>query len=240
MSTGQILHYRNPVAMVKFNVRTSMSRRAPDWEEKIKSAIAFFAWEYERLVQRPLAVTSLHRYLASLDCAGLGKASAPAPGPGLSGMERRPACRRNGCEGAKEDRFLLMPEKGEYVVKATGQPDVSCFSSFELEQMKRLVRINADYRTKGFRELDQGREETWVEIKNAVMGMSDVGPFTKHTEVGRMSGLELLIEKYTNRLKDLENEMAEVKRKLETVKEASRLLEEEGLSEDKPKAYSPY
>ncbi len=47
-----------------------------------------------------------------------------------------------------------------------------------------------------------------------------------------MSGLTLLTEKYTNQLTELENKMAELKRKMETVAEASRLLEEEGLSEE--------
>jgi hypothetical protein len=47
-----------------------------------------------------------------------------------------------------------------------------------------------------------------------------------------MSSLQLLTEKYVNQLKELEASMAEVKRKLEIVMEASRLLTEEGLSED--------
>ena len=47
-----------------------------------------------------------------------------------------------------------------------------------------------------------------------------------------MVSLQLLTEKYVNQLKELEASVAEVKRKLEVVMEASRLLEEEGLSED--------
>jgi hypothetical protein len=46
-----------------------------------------------------------------------------------------------------------------------------------------------------------------------------------------MSGLQLLTEKYVTKLKELEAESQDVKHKLETVMEASRLLEEEGLSE---------
>jgi hypothetical protein len=49
-----------------------------------------------------------------------------------------------------------------------------------------------------------------------------------------MSSLQLLTEKYVNQLKELEASMAEVRRKLEIVMEASRLLEEEGFSEDSP------
>ena len=53
-----------------------------------------------------------------------------------------------------------------------------------------------------------------------------------------MSGLNLLTEKYVTQLKELESRVAEVKRKLETLTEASRLLEEEGLSEDGPQPFS--
>jgi len=53
-----------------------------------------------------------------------------------------------------------------------------------------------------------------------------------------MSGLQLLIEKYVTKLKVLEAESKDVKHKLETVMEASRLLEEEGLSESYPPSFS--
>ena len=49
-----------------------------------------------------------------------------------------------------------------------------------------------------------------------------------------MSGLQLLTEKYVTRLKEIETQMQDVKHKLETVMEASRLLEEEGFSEGYP------
>ena len=53
-----------------------------------------------------------------------------------------------------------------------------------------------------------------------------------------MSGLQLLTEKYIAKLKELEVESKNVKHKLETVMEASRLLEEEGLSEGYPASFS--
>jgi len=49
-----------------------------------------------------------------------------------------------------------------------------------------------------------------------------------------MVGLHLLIEKYIAELEELESSMAEVKRRLQVVTEAFRLLEEEELSEDCP------
>jgi hypothetical protein len=47
-----------------------------------------------------------------------------------------------------------------------------------------------------------------------------------------MSGLHLLTGKYVSQLKELEAQLADVKHKLDTVMEASRLLEQEGLAED--------
>ncbi len=49
-----------------------------------------------------------------------------------------------------------------------------------------------------------------------------------------MSNLHVLIQRYVKQLEELETRAKEVKHKLETVMEASRLLEEEGLSEDTP------
>ncbi len=47
-----------------------------------------------------------------------------------------------------------------------------------------------------------------------------------------MSGLQMLIERYTTQLKELEIRLADVKHKLGTVIEAARLLEEEGLAQE--------
>lgn len=49
-----------------------------------------------------------------------------------------------------------------------------------------------------------------------------------------MSGLATLIERYVKQLEELESRMKDTKHKLEVTMEASRLLEEEGLSEDGP------
>jgi hypothetical protein len=248
--------------MIKSITNVSMATTVPDGGEKIKNAIAFFALEYERLTHKPLAVTALHKYLAFLDYASLKKVGHPAfglfhrtTGRILTDPWERRETRRDDC-------FVLIPQKGGYVVKATGKPDLSCFSSFELDEMKRLVKINADRLArvlhKRFSSFELGdmkrlvevnadrlgrmphkrddtREETRAEIKNAVVSVSEVSFFIKRKEVDEMSGLNLLVEKYETRLKELEAQMAEVKRKLETVTEALRLLKEEGLSEDEPR-----
>lgn len=211
----------------------------PDWNHKIKNAITFFAWEHERLLQEPLAVTTLHRYLAFFDYASSEKTGRPAFGLHSRGMGRALTEPCKGPETREDDSFLLIPHKGQYTVKATKEPDLSCFSSFELGEMKRLVEGNADPLAKAPRKRGDAQDETWAEIKKAVMDVSEVNLFTKPKEVGNMSGLTLLTEKYTTQLSELENTMAELRRKLETVAEASRLLEEEGLSEEEPKPRWP-
>ncbi len=52
-----------------------------------------------------------------------------------------------------------------------------------------------------------------------------------------MSGLALLIEKYTRELEELQARTKETGRRLEVVMEASRFLEAEGLSEEGPSGY---
>jgi hypothetical protein len=243
--------------MIKFIKNLLMATTVPDGEEKVRNAIAFFASEHERLTQKPLAVRSLHKYLALLDHASLKKVGRPVFGRHFRRMGRTLTDPWGSRETRKDDCFVFILQEGEYVVKATGKPDLTYYSSFELDEMKRLVNVNALRRvlrkrfssletddTKRFDEvnadfLDDTREEAWAEIKNAAMDVSEVSFFTKRKEVGEMLGLNLLIEKYENRLKELETQVEEVKRKLEVVTEASRLLKEEGLSEDEPRPRWP-
>ena len=49
-----------------------------------------------------------------------------------------------------------------------------------------------------------------------------------------MSGVQSVIERYVGKIKELETRMADAKHKLEIVMEASRLLAEEGLSDEYP------
>jgi hypothetical protein len=74
----------------------------------------------------------------------------------------------------------------------------------------------------------------WMGASESV-GFDDVFDddfFINHKEVGTMANLHALIEKYVTQIKELETRMAETKHKLEVVMEASRLLAEEGLSDD--------
>jgi hypothetical protein len=242
--------------MIRFIRNLLMATTIHDGEEKVKNAIAFFASEHERLTQKPLAVTSLYKYLALLD-ASLRKVAHPTFEPHFRRMGRKLTDPYERRETRKDDCFVVIPREGEYVVKATRNPDLSYFYSFELDEMNKLVRLNALTRvlhkrfssletddTKRLDEvnadfLDDTREEAWAEIKNAVMDVSERSFFTKRKEVDEMTSLNLLIEKYETRLKELETAMAEVKRKLEVVIEASRLLTEEGLSEDEPRPRWP-
>lgn len=236
--------------MIKFirNLLTATTDR--DDQEKVKNAIAFFASEHERLTQKPLPVNSVHKYLALLDQASFEKVGRPVFGR---------HCRRAGREFTKPwgeqearngDCFVVMLTEGEYVVNATKSLNLSYFSSLELDEMKRLVKVNAlrevlqtkfssldtDDTKINADFLDDSSEET-TEIGDNVVDASDSSSFTKHKEVDQMTGLNMLIEKYETRLNELEARMAEVKRKLETVTEALRLLKDEGLLEDEPKPW---
>jgi hypothetical protein len=201
-------------------------------KEKIKNAIAFFAVEHERLAHESLGLDSLRRYLASVGYRSFEGRRHPI----LMWMERshilvdidgKPVRVEGDC-------FSLVPHDGGYVVKATCLPDLDCFSPFELLGMRRTVEV-------GVAALAR-RVDSVLDIQEAKRRMIWVGkqadvdrePPNKRKEVRKMSGLQLLTERYVTQLKDLETRMAEVKQKLETVMEASRLLQEEGLSEDGP------
>jgi hypothetical protein len=248
--------------MIKFIRNLLMATAVPEGEEKVKNAIAFFASEYERLTQKPLAVGSLHKYLALLDHASLEKLGHPALGLLHRTRGRILTDPYESRKTGKHDCFVVIHKQGKYVVKATKEPDLNRFSSFELNEMKRLVQVNADRLGKvlynrfssferdemkrgradglaGSRNQDDTREQAWAKIKSAVMDVSERNFFTQHKEVSEMTGLRLLIEKYETRLSELEAEMAELKRKMETVKEALHLLKEEGLLEDEPKPHWP-
>lgn len=239
--------------MIKFIRNLLMATTVPDGEEKVKNAIAFFASEHQRLTQKPLTATSVHKYLSLLDDESLKKAGHPAFGLHFRRMGKKLTDCSERRETRNDDFFVVILQEGEYVVKATREPDLSHFSTLELVEMKKLVDLNvlrkvlhkrfSSLEADGTRRIDEvnadflddTREEAWAEIKNAVMDVSERSFFTKCKEVDEMTGLNLLIEKYETRLTELETQVAEIKRKLETVTEASRLLSEEGLSEDDSK-----
>jgi hypothetical protein len=89
---------------------------------------------------------------------------------------------------------------------------------------------------------DTAREKKYGPLCKEAPRVSDLHPLTSSLidkEVGTMSGLQLLTEKYATRLKELEAQLADAKHKLDIVMEASRFLEEEGLTEDGPPYFSP-
>jgi hypothetical protein len=214
-------------------------------KRKIKNAICFFASEHERLTDRPLTRSFLYKYLAFLDFSSLEKTGNPAFGLLYRAMGKGPALVDAHGKGdtLKDECFVLVPEvNGRYVVKAVGKADLGCFSPFELNEMRRLVEtyahqfVRASDTKKAGRETMKFQKQAWVK-ENVVANCDDVldhGSFTKYKEVCAMSGIQMLTEKYITQLKELETHMAEIKHKLEVVIEASRLLEEEGLSDDIP------
>ncbi len=208
-------------------------------EEKIKNAICYFASEHERLTHKPLTDTFLYEYLAFLDYASIEKIGRPALGL-LYRTKGKGPLRYGTYEKRDNDCFIFLSQgEGRYVVKATAKPDLTCFSPFELRQMKRLVETYAHRFVKAFDTSGATHtgfwKRTWGIGTNAGIDYDDVFDddfFTKQKEASTMSGLQSLIERYVSQLKELETRMADIKHKLETVMEASRLLEEEGLSEN--------
>ena len=242
--------------MKRFIRNLLMAKAVPDGENKVRSAIAFFASEHERLTQKPLAVSSLQTYLTLLDHISLEKVGRPVFGRHFRRMGKTLTDPLGRQETSQNDCFALILQEGEYVVKATKDPDLTYFSSLELDEMKRLVKVNALRRvlhrqvsslkdgTRRFDDVivdfvDDTREEAQAGTENAVMDEFERDFFTKRKEVNEMTGLKLLSEKYETRLSELETQMGEVKRKLETVTEALRLLKEEGILEDDPKPHWP-
>jgi hypothetical protein len=213
----------------------------PTKEEKIRNAVCFFAVEHEKLAREPLALNSLHKYLASLGYRSFEESRHPALGLLRGGTERRHLI--VDIDGKhtklKADCFSLVPYHGTYVVEATGLPDLNCFSPFELLGMKKTVKIGAAGLA---RRVDSGLDIRQAKGRRVWVGQKVDGDRdevinerpTTHKEVRLMSSLLMLIERYTIQVKELETRMADVKRKLEVVLEASRLLKEEGLADDDP------
>lgn len=243
--------------MKEFIKKLLLTKAVPEGEKKVRGAIAFFASEHERLTQKPLAVSSLHTYLTLLDHVSSEKVGRPVFGRHFRRVGKTLTDPRARQETRKDDSFALILQEGTYVVKATKEPDLSYFSALELDEMKRLIKVNAlrkvlhtrfsSLETDGTARPDEvpadltedTQEEARAEIKNAAMDGSEGNFFAKSKEANEMTGLTLLMEKYETRLSELEAQMAQVKRKLETVTEVLSLLKEEGLLEDDPKPHWP-
>jgi len=123
-----------------------MANTEPGNEEKIKNAICFFAFEHERFTGKLVSLTSLYNYLAFLDYASLEKTGRPALGLlySMRGRHPLPVNTLAKLQGLKMDPFTFLPQaKGGYLVKARQEPDMSRFSPFERNRMKRLVETYA-------------------------------------------------------------------------------------------------
>ena len=219
-----------------------MATAIPDREERIKNAISFFASEHRRLTRRPLGHTFLYKYLAFFDFAIMEKTGHPSLGLLYSTRGKGPSPIRRG--KLKSDRFIFLPRgEGRYIVTAAGEPDLSCFSPSEANEMRRLVETYAHRFAKAYDSGEGGYKETgfWRRARSARtkegVGYDDVFDddfFIKYKEAYEMSSLRVLIEKYVTQMKELEGRIADTKHKLEIVMEASRLLAEEGLADEYP------
>jgi hypothetical protein len=219
----------------------------PETDDKTWNAICYFALEHERRTRRPLSDASLYDYMVLLDSGSIEKTGHPALDQAYRTHEMGSLLTRDGGKREKTitGRLVVVP-RGEngYIVRATREADLHYFSTFEQAEMKRLVRTYAhEFAKTG----DNGKETgeaagIWKRIKgvgaNADIkdGEDKVLPddsfLTKKEEKVTMSNLHTLTEKYMAQVKELETQLADVRHKLEVVMEASRLLAEEGFSDD--------
>lgn len=211
----------------------------PYREERIKNAICFFALEHERITGTLLTHASLYQYLAFLDYAILEKTGRPALGLLYRTRMRHPlpVGIYAKLQRLKKDCFsFLSRAQGEYLVRATEEPDLSFFSPPEVSEMKGLVETHAHR----FARARDATVATGLRTRRWMRASKDVGYdevfdhdfIAKYKEAYSMAGLHALIEKYVAQIKDLETRMADIKHKLEIVMEASRLLAEEGISDE--------
>jgi len=216
-----------------------MATTEPGKEEKIKNAICYFAFEHERFTGKLVTLTSLYNYLAFLDYASLEKTGHPALGLlySMRGRHPLPVNTHARLQGLRMDPFTFLSQgKGGYLVKARQEPDLSWFSPFEKNQMKRLVETYAHRFAKagdaaGATGLPKRR---WKGAEESV-GYEDVFNddfVNKYKEAYTMAGLHTLMERYVAQIKELESRTTDTKHKLEVVMEALRLLTEEGLSDE--------
>ena len=220
-----------------------VATRIPYSEEKTKNAICFFASEHERRTGTLLTHTSLHKYLAFLDYSSTEKTGRPALGVLYQTRERQPLPVSTYAKLQRSRRdcvAFLRGGRGGYFVKAIGEPDLSSFSPFEVSEMKSLVETYAhrfakrhDAGDASFKE-EGSPERTWFARTNASVGYEEVfdNIIATYKEAYAMADLHALIEKYVAQIKELETRLAETKRRLEVVMEASRLLVEAGLSDE--------
>jgi len=214
----------------------------PYSEEKMKNAICFFAAEHERQTGTLLTHTSLFKYLAFLDYASIERTGRPALGVLYHTRDKHPLPVGT---WAKLQRLrkncaaFFRQGQGRGLVKAIREPDLSFFSPFEVSEMKSLVETYA-HRFAKARHTREARFQLtglWKRIPFASIIVRYDDAFNddfiaNHKEAHAMAGVHALIEKYVAQIKELETRLAETKRRLEIVMEASRLLTEEGLSDE--------
>jgi len=131
-------------------------------KEKIDNAICFFALRHKEETGKNLSQTFLYKYLALFEFEYLKKYGHPPLGLKYLAMERGPvpigiyekrATYSTSCAVFKkieEDRFLVI---------AKGKPDMDYFSSAEIEEMSRLIKIYADQFVRASDISDASHEE---------------------------------------------------------------------------------
>lgn len=150
----------------------------PYQNEKIESAICYFASEHHKATRKPLTQTYLYKYLALLDFRSLETTGKPVLGLEYMAMERGPVPIKIYRERDQLKSSCFEFRKiGEsvYLVVAKGKPDLDYFSEQEVKEMQRLIEIYADRFVKASDMSEASHQEikawkkTWKTKPNSII-----------------------------------------------------------------------
>lgn len=123
--------------------RVKIITMIPYKDEKIKSAVAFFAKHHHKKTKRLLYQTYLYKYLAFLDFWSLRETGRPVLELKYSAMKRGPVPIEIYSKKQDTEKYKFKKsESGEYIA-ALQDPDLDYFSQYEIELMDRLIEIFA-------------------------------------------------------------------------------------------------
>jgi uncharacterized phage-associated protein len=151
-------------------------------KEKIENAICFFATEHQKATRQALPQTFLYKYLAFFDFECLKGIGRPSLGLNYLAMERGPVpieIYRQRDSFKTECIEFRRVDKDKYSIIAKGRPELSFFSSYEIDVMKRLIQIFADSFVKSNEISEASHQEikswrkAWKRKKNSPMSFEE-------------------------------------------------------------------
>lgn len=119
----------------------------PYQKEKTDNAICYFALRHKEATGKNLSQTFLYKYLAFFEFEFLKKYGRPPLGLKYLAMDKGPVpidiYGKRSAYNTSCAAFKRISED-QYVVIAKAKPDMDYFSSAEIEEMSRLIKIYAD------------------------------------------------------------------------------------------------